>query len=99
MARKAETGKGGTFDTRPNPFSNGYHSARNTADYTEVPHLGKAIQILVEAGCAVILGRTRDGGALVVTVLDGETRHRTYCSNDVELQDAFTAIIDMYGES
>lgn len=98
MATKKETGKGGNFDTRVNPFTGPKAAPRNVADYTEVPSLGKALQVLIEAGCAIILGGTRDGGAMVVTVLDGETRHRTYCSTSQELSDAFDAIRDMYGE-
>lgn len=99
MATKKENGKGGNFDTRTNPFTGPKATPRNVAHYTEVPSLGKALQVLIEAGCAIILGGTRDGGAMVVTVLDGETRHRTYCSTSEELVDAFDAIYDMYGDA
>ena len=95
MVRK-QSGKGGDFDTRPNPFKGTGSRSKTSANFTEVPHLGKALQVLVENGCAIIIGGTRDGGALVLTILDGEDRHRTYCSNDVELEEAVSAIIDMY---
>jgi len=98
MPRKQESGKGGNFDTRPNPFQGSQNRPKTIADYTEVPNLGKALQVLIQAGCACILGGTRDGGAMVVTILDGDNRHRTYCSTSEELQDAFSRIEDMYGE-
>lgn len=98
MPTKKENGKGANFDTRPNPFTNKAPANALRADFTEVPNIGTALQVLCNTGCAVIVGATRDGGALVLTILDGDTRHRTYCSTSAELQDAFNAIIDMYGE-
>lgn len=98
MPTSKEKAKGANFDTRPNPFANKAPAHAVRADYTEVPNIGKALQVLCNAGCAVIVGATRDGGALVLTILDGDTRHRTYCSTSPELQDAVDAIIDMYGE-
>lgn len=95
MVRK-QTGKGGDFDTRPNPFTSATQRSRSSANFTEVPNIGKALQLLVESGCAIIIGQTRDGGAMVLTILDQDDRHRTYCSNDVELQAAVDAVIDMY---
>lgn len=98
MARKSESGKGGNFDTRPNPFAGVRATPKMAADFTEVRDLAKALQLLTEAGCAMLVGRTRDGGAVVLTILDGDTRHRTYCSDADELNDAFTSIMNMYGE-
>ena len=98
MPTKNGSGKGANFESRKNPFLQMVLPTGLRANYTEIPNLGKALQVLVEAECAVILGRTRDGGAMVVTILDGEDRHRTYCSTSNELQAAFDRIIDMYGE-
>jgi len=98
MSRKQENGKGGNFDTRANPFAGVADRPKTEADYTEVSNLGKALQVLIRAGCAVILGGTRDGGAMVVTILDGDQRHRTYCSTSEELEDAFSRIEEMYGD-
>lgn len=95
MVRK-QSGKGGDFDTRPNPFKGTGSRTRSSANFTEVPNIGQALQVLVESGCAIIIGQTRDGGAMVLTILDGDDRHRTYASNEVELQEVFDAIIDMY---
>lgn len=95
MVRK-QTGKGGDFDTRPNPFTRAGKVSKTSANFTDVSDIGKALQVLVESGCAIIVGQTRDGGAMVLTILDGDDRHRTYCSNNVELQDAIDAIVQMY---
>jgi hypothetical protein len=88
---KTETGKHGLWDTRPNPFGSKAPQA-NTASYAEIPSFGLAVDKILRAGCAVLLGQTRDGGALVLTILDGEERHRTYCSNQSDLDKAITSI-------
>lgn len=93
---KSPSGKGGNFDTRVNPFARASKVEKSRPNFTEVSNLGQALQVCVEAGCALMLGSTRDGGAMVLTILDGDDRHRTYCSNDVELQEAFDAIVDRY---
>lgn len=98
MGRKPAQGKGANFATERNPFQPSQMSFGLRADYTEVPNLGKALQVLIQSECAIILGRTRDGGAMVVTILDGENRHRTYCPTSEELIAAFQKIEDMYGE-
>lgn len=91
-------GKGGSFETKDNPFFNTHRRAKVAPDFDEVSGIGAALDLLVKAGCAVMFGRTRDGGAVVFTVLDGEKRHRTYCSNAEELQEAFDAIREMYAD-
>jgi hypothetical protein len=93
---KLEKGKGGLFDTRPNPF--GYQKGTHIAPtLTESDNLGRVFDAVCGNGCALILGHTRDGGALVITVLDGDQRHRTYCSNDNELAGALDALWVSYG--
>jgi hypothetical protein len=90
-------GRGGAFDTRKNPFG-ATRQARGVApEYASQIRLGLAVDMLIRAGCAIMLGRTRDGGALVITVLDGDDRHRTYCVTEEELNDAIRALEEMYG--
>lgn len=93
---KNGNGKGANFATRPNPFGKvtRLHGAPQLAD---IALSAQAIDRVITAGCAVMLGRTRDEGAIVITILDGSDRHRTYCSNDEELDAAITAMIEMYG--
>ncbi len=94
---KPETGKGGLWDTRANPFGQSKigHIAPELAG---VQVLGGALDKVLRQGCAIMLGHTRDGGAVVLTVLDGEQRHRTYCANSDELDEAIEALSFVYGE-
>jgi len=95
MANKSESGKGGNFATRKNPFT----ARKGTTirpRLDEITSLGTAIDAILDAECAVIIGSTRDGGALVLTILDNDERHRTYCSNPEELEEAITEVIMLY---
>ncbi len=91
------SGKGGDFNTRKNPFAQVRLVSRrpSLADNTSV---GLALDQILKQGCAVMLGGTRDGGALVLTILDGDDRHRTYCSNEGELDAALQTIMMLYSD-
>lgn len=92
---KKQRGKGENWDTRPNPFA----SSKNVAvapEFADISAFGLALDKVLKAGCALLVGQTRDGGAVVLTVLDGEQRHRTYCANDAELQAAIDALHFLY---
>jgi hypothetical protein len=89
-------GKGGNFDKRPNPFTNGPHLVAAQISFTDISDIAEVLDVVTAAGCALMLGRTRDGGALVLTILDGDDRYRTYCANNTELQNAIDAMLKMY---
>lgn len=89
-------GKGGNFDKRPNPFQNGVRLVAAQVSFTDISDIAEVLDVVTSAGCAIMLGRTRDGGALVLTVLDGDDRYRTYCSDNTELQNAINAMLNMY---
>lgn len=89
-------GKGGNFDKRPNPFQNGLHIVAPQISFTDISDIAEVLDVVIAAGCAIMLGRTRDGGALVLTILDGDDRYRTYCANNSELQNAIDAMLKMY---
>jgi hypothetical protein len=91
------TGKGGNFTTRPNPFG-GTASAGRAPELTSTITLGAVIDEVLQAGCAIMLGHTRDGGALVCTVLDGEERHRSYASTEQELDAMMLALHKYYAK-
>lgn len=91
-----EKGKGGLWDTRPNPFSNA-KVGHIAPEFASIQGLGLSFDRVLRTGCAIMLGHTRDGGAVVLTVLDGEQRHRTYCSNESELDAAIEALTFVYG--
>jgi hypothetical protein len=90
-----EHGKGDNFASRRNPFP--LKQANNSApNFDEIQGLGAALDAVLGAGCAILLGRTRDGGAVVLTVLDGEQRHRTYAGTTDELDAAIIALHNTY---
>lgn len=97
MPQKSERGKGGLWDTRANPFANN-KAGHIAPELAEISGLGQAFDRVLRAGCAVMLGHTRDGGAVVLTILDGEQRHRTYCANTGELDAAIEAMTFVYSE-
>jgi hypothetical protein len=94
---KKQRGKGEDWDTRPNPFAS-IKIAGVAPSLGDISALGVALDKVLGAGCAILLGRTRDGGALVLTVLDGELRHRTYCSTSTELEQAISSLSYLYEE-
>lgn len=93
--KNGQSGKGGNFDTRANPFTRDVER-KDPPSFQLCKAMLAAVDMTVKAGCAVMFGSTRDGGAVVVTILDGEHRHRTYCSNEGELEDAAQAMLQMY---
>lgn len=94
---KPGASKNGEWQSKPNPFSQG--PTHKAPELAEEAHIGRVFDKVLQSGCAVMLGLTRDGGALCLTILDGTERHRTYCSNDVELSNALAALSDMYDGS
>ena len=88
-------GKGGNFVTKPNPFGNG-NSVGHAPELASTKTLGLVLDEVLAAGCAIMLGHTRDGGALVCTVLDGPDRHRSYASNEQELDEMMLALHKYY---
>lgn len=51
-----------------------------TLTWSEVdgPSIKQAIDSVTRDGCAIVFSRTSDGGALVLTLLDGPTRVKEY---------------------
>jgi hypothetical protein len=92
------SGKGGNFQSRPNPFGNG-KSIGVAPKLNGSASIGIVLDEVLASGCAIMLGHTRDGGALVCTVLDGEERHRSYASNIQELDEMMLALHNYYGKS
>lgn len=88
---KTSNGKGGQWDVRANPFASNPNRA-GAPSLGDVSRFGLACDKVLAQGAAIMVGHTRDGGALVLTVLDGDQRHRTYCSNVGELEAALESI-------
>jgi hypothetical protein len=89
-------GKGAEFVTTKNPF--GPRAVRGGApSLADNGRLGLALDATIRHGNAVLIGQTRDGGALVITILEGDERHRTYAATQEELDAAVGALEDLYG--
>ena len=85
----------GTIKTGVNPFARG-RSSDDGALFKDVPSLGLVIDSLLGRGAALVIGRTRNGDAVSITVLDGDERHRTYCHGQDDLDFAFRQLSEMY---
>lgn len=88
---KQQNGKAGQWDVRPNPFAGNANGASKVS-LADVSRLGLVLDAVLAEGAAVMVGKTRDGGALVLTVLDGDNRHRTYCATTPELEAALESL-------
>lgn len=91
---KKTPGRGADFKTEKNPFASFQVKDRPAlADHSD---LGLILDALIDGGDAIIIGATRDGGALAFTVMEGDQRHRTYAATDSELDGALRALHTMY---
>ncbi len=66
--------------------------AQATWEDAEPDDLWRTVTAIVNAGDAVTLGRTRDGGALSLTILSGDERIRRYARGDVEVKELLAEI-------
>jgi hypothetical protein len=74
----------------------GKDAPQTTITWSEVdgPTIKRSIESIVGVGDALTFGRTRDGGALVVTVLSGEKRVKLYGATAIEMNDLLAELID-----
>jgi hypothetical protein len=93
---KKAKGKGGNIKTERNLWNT--QGGKVGPDLSECQSFNSVIEKVLAAGCAIIIGRTRDGGSNVLTVLDGDNRHRTYCSTVDEFDDAMRVLDNMFSE-
>lgn len=68
-----------------------------TIDWDEVsaPLIGELVQAVTRDGSALLLGKTRDGGALVITICAGDERAKFYAATHEELAAHVQNIISM----
>jgi len=91
-----EKGRGGTFREERTD-----RPGRRTGDADSVAGIsgiGDTIECVIGAGCYLSFGRTTDGGATLIRVLDGDKKLTTYCVTQQDLIDAFAALAQRYGE-
>jgi hypothetical protein len=91
-----EMGKGGVFKTE--------RAATNRGPRLQCPPLASiqglpaCIQAAIMSGAYISFGRTSDGAAVLIRVLDGPDKLSTYCTTTEELQAAVAALADRYEE-
>jgi hypothetical protein len=54
------------------------------------------LALVVSNGAAVILSGTRDGSALVITLLDGDDKDKVYCEDVDDVREALTDLAARY---
>jgi hypothetical protein len=61
--------------------------------------LALVISAVTDCGDAIVFARTRDGGALAITVLAGEERKRLYGDSVGEITDQLNLVRRAYGQA
>jgi len=85
------SGKGGAFKREPAKavWSAPPGQAASLDRYGSLAH---CIESVLEAGAYISFGRTRDGGAIVIRVLDGDNKLTSYCHSHEEVMEAMAAL-------
>jgi len=89
-----EVGKGGQFKverTATNTRRTG--GADSIAGYGS---LAEVIECVISAGAYISFGRTSDGGATVIRVLDNNEKLTSYCSSRSDVLEALEALKQRY---
>lgn len=58
-----------------------------------------ALYAVVEQGCALMVGATRDGGAVSLILMDGNERHKLYPSSADELNTALRDLVESFART
>lgn len=71
--------------------------SKQRIDWSEVDpgRLADLVISVSRAGAAVMFGTTRDGGALVVAVYDGDDRARYYCNSMAEFEILVEQLVEL----
>lgn len=62
-------------------------------DEVSLPLIGEVVGAVTRDGAAILLGTTRDGGALVITVCDGDQRIKFYASSSEEVSSMMSRVL------
>jgi hypothetical protein len=91
--RNAATGKQGKYGKLRTTKAQGDISWTNV----DGPTIKRCIVAVTSTGDAITFGRTSDGGALAVTVLSGQERHKLYAAEVDEAEDMLRSIEEAAG--
>lgn len=92
--KRIDTGKGGSFKVEKTSYSKAVIESSLTLD--GLFGIGALIDAVVAAGGYISFGRTGDGGAILLRVLDGPDKLTSYCSSRQEVLEAFEALKERY---
>ena len=79
-----------------NANTRGYKPALDALKAIDREILTSALLSVVEHGCALMIGATRDHGAISLILMDGQQRHKLYPSNAQELDQALRDLIESF---
>lgn len=79
------------------PIESASNSWRVSFSESEPRLLHLVVAVVIDNGDAMVFGRTRDGGATVITILSGEQKHKFYSTTKSELDDNLNLIRREYG--
>lgn len=97
MAIQDAAGGKPVFQKQPYVVRNGDKGHLGSVKVTANPTLWKGVQAALTAGCLVMLAYTSDGGALCITVKDGDDRLRSYAASVAEMDAAGQELMQLYG--
>lgn len=93
---REETGKGGQFKeertSRNSRRSGSADSVAGIAGFTDT------VERVIAAGAYISFGRTTDGGATLIRVLDGDAKLTSYCNSRQDILEALAALDNRYPE-
>lgn len=85
---RAPSGSSKSGSDRRGPGRNVFgasQSVREPGSLEEIKRLGIILDRIVASGDAIMVSSTSDGGAIVVTVLSGDSRQKAYAAGQREL--------------
>lgn len=94
MAHDDPKGMGGNFVVTQQPKAEAPQGKAPMPG--DVPGFVVAMGYALAQGAGLVLTVTRDGGALSITVLDGNEKLKTYCANKEQLSSAALALRARY---
>jgi len=86
-----ESGKGGAFRVEQNNRLARTVSG-DAATLDRYGSLAECIECAIAAGAYISFGRTADGGATLIRILDGDNKLSSYCHSHSELLEAMEAV-------
>lgn len=76
-----------------------YRPAIDALSAVDSKLLALAFAAVVSDGAALMVGTTRDYGAICLTLMSGNDRRKVYPSNVQELDQALRDLVDSFGQS